>query len=234
MDNILEIKELTKKYKKNKSILTNLDLEIKKGKIVGLLGPNGSGKTTLIKSIVGLVKPDSGEILIDGHHPGIYTKSIVSYLPDLDYLPKWMKIKDAIEFFEDFYQDFDKGKSKRLLKLMKLEENQKIRECSKGMNEKLQLALVLSRNAQLYILDEPIAGVDPVAREKILDAIVEFYSEDSAMIITTQLVTDMERVFDDVIFIKEGNIILYQEAEQLRIEKNQSIDELYREVFAEC
>ncbi len=234
MDNIIEIKNLKKSYKNNKNVLANLDLEIKKGKIVGLLGPNGSGKTTLIKSIVGLLRPDSGEIRIGGQHPGVYTKSIVSYLPDLDYLPKWMKIKDAVEFFGDFYQDFDKGKSKKLLEFMRLAPNQKIRECSKGMNEKLQLALVLSRNAHLYILDEPIAGVDPVAREKILDAIVEFYNEESSMIITTQLVTDIERVFDDIIFIKEGKIILNQEAEQLRIEKNQSIDELYREVFAEC
>ena len=233
MDNILEINNLTKKYKKNKNVLTDINLEIKRGKIVGLLGPNGSGKTTLIKSIVGLLRPDSGEILIDGHKPGVYTKSIVSYLPDLDYLPKWMKVKDAVEFFQDFYKDFDKEKAANLLDFMKLEGDQKIRECSKGMNEKLQLALVLSRNAQLYILDEPIAGVDPVAREKILDAIVEFYNEDSAVIITTHLVTDIERIFDDIAFIKQGEITLYQEAESLRIEHNQSIDELYREVFAE-
>ena len=144
-----------------------------------------------------------------------------------------MKVKDAVEFFGDFYSNFDKDKSARLLDFMKLEPNQKIRECSKGMNEKLQLALVLSRNAQLYILDEPIAGVDPVAREKILDAIVEFYNEDSGIIITTHLVTDIERIFDDVAFIKEGQITLYKEAEELRIAHNQSIDELYREVFAE-
>lgn len=233
MDNILEVKNLTKKYKNHKNALTGINLEIKRGKIVGLLGPNGSGKTTLIKSIVGLLRPDSGEILIDGHKPGVYTKSIVSYLPDLNYLPRWMKVKDAVEFFGDFYEDFDKEKSVKLLDFMKLDPNQKIRECSKGMSEKLQLALVLSRNAQLYVLDEPIAGVDPVAREKILDAIVEFYNEDSAVIITTHLVTDIERIFDDIAFIKEGGIILYQEAEKLRIERNQSIDELYREVFAE-
>ena len=233
MEHILEIEKLIKRYKNNKNALNNINLKIKKGKIVGLLGPNGCGKTTLIKSIVGLLRPDSGEILIDGHHPGVYTKGIVSYLPDLDYLPRWMKVKDAVEFFGDFYKDFDKDKSIRLLNFMKLEPNQKIRECSKGMNEKLQLALVLSRNAQLYILDEPIAGVDPVSREKILDAIVEFYNEDSGVIITTHLVTDIERIFDDIAFMKDGEIILYEVAEQLRIEHNQSIDELYREMFAE-
>lgn len=231
--NILEVKNLTKKYKNNKNVLQGVNITIEKGKIVGLLGPNGSGKTTLIKSIVGLLRLDSGEVKIDGHSPGIYTKSIVAYLPDLDYLPKWMKIKDAVKFFSDFYMDFDIEKSKRLLAFMKLEEQQKVAECSKGMNEKLQLALVLSRNAKLYVLDEPIAGVDIIAREKILDAIVEFYDEDSTIIITTHLLTDIERIVDDVAFIKEGEIILYDSAEQLRMQHNQSIDQLYREVFAE-
>lgn len=234
MESILEVKKVSKKYKNNKNALQDINITIPPGKIVGLLGPNGSGKTTLIKSIVGLLRPDSGEIKITGHKPGVYTKSIVSYLPDLSYLPKWMKVKDAVDFFGDFYDDFDREKSRKLLEFMKLNINQKVGECSKGMNEKLQLALVLSRNSKLYILDEPIAGVDPVAREKILDAIVKFYNEDSTVIITTHLVTDIERIFDDVAFIKDGQIVLYEEAEQLRIKHNQSIDELYREVFAEC
>lgn len=233
MNNILEIKNLTKKYKNRKDALKNLSITVQTGKIVGLLGPNGSGKTTLIKSIVGLLRPDEGEIKIDGHLPGIHSKAVTAYLPDLDYLPKWMKVKDAVEFFQEFYDDFDIDKSERLLNFMKLNKNQKVSEYSKGMIEKLQLALVLSRNAKLYILDEPIAGVDPVSREKILDSIVEFYNEDSSMIITTHLVTDIERVFDDVAFIKDGEIILYSEAEELRLKHNQSIDQLYREVFAE-
>ncbi len=231
--NILEINNLTKAYRKNKLVLQDVNITIAKGKIVGLLGPNGSGKTTLIKSIVGLLRPDSGGIEIDGHNPGIYTKSIVSYLPDLDYLPKWMTVNDAVGFFQDFYNDFDLEKSNQLLEFMKLSKALKVSQCSKGMTEKLQLALVLSRNAKLYVLDEPIAGVDPVAREKILDAIVEFYNEDSAMIITTHLLTDIERVFDDVAFIKDGKIVIYDNAEQLRMQHNQSIDQLYREVFAE-
>lgn len=231
--NILEIRNLNKAYGRNRHVLKDTNITITKGKIVGLLGPNGSGKTTLIKSIAGLLRPDSGEIKIDGHSPGIYTKSIVSYLPDLDYLPKWMTVKNAVEFFQDFYHDFDLEKSNQLLDFMKLSKELKVSECSKGMNEKLQLALVLSRNAKLYVLDEPIAGIDPVAREKILDAIVEFYNEESSMIITTHLLTDIERIFDDVAFIKNGEIIIHDNAEQLRMEHNQSIDQLYREEFAE-
>ncbi len=231
--NILEINNLTKAYRNGKPVLQDASIAIPRGRIVGLLGPNGSGKTTLIKGIVGLLRPDSGEIKIDGQAPGIYTKSVVSYLPDLNYLPKWMRVKDAIEFFLDFYDDFDIEKSNRLLDFMKLGKGLKVSECSKGMAEKLQLALVLSRNAKLYVLDEPIAGVDPVAREKILDAIVEFYNEDSSMIITTHLLTDIERIFDDVAFIRDGKIVVYDNAEQLRMQNNQSIDQLYREVFAE-
>lgn len=231
--NILEVKNLTKTYKNNKNGLQDANIRVAKGKIVGLLGPNGSGKTTLIKSIVGLLRPNSGDIKIDGHSPGIYTKSIVSYLPNLDYLPKWMKVKDAVGFFKDFYSDFNLERSDQLLEFMKLSKEQRVSECSKGMSEKLQLALVLSRSAKLYVLDEPIAGVDPVAREKILDAIVKYYNEDSSMIITTHLLTDIERIFDDVAFIKDGKIILHDNAEQLRVQHNQSIDQLYREVFAE-
>lgn len=234
MENIVEVKNLVLKYKNDKNVLQDINLSVAKGKIVGLLGPNGSGKTTLIKSIVGLLRPDEGEIKIDGHAPGIYTKSIISYLPDLNYLPKWMRVKDAMAFFKDFYTDFDEEKSKELIEFMKLDMNQKINECSHGMNEKLQLALVLSRNAKLYVLDEPIASVDPVVREKILDAIVKFYSEDSSIIMTTHLITDIERIFDDVAFIKEGKIISYTGAEEMRLQHNQSVDQIYREVFAEC
>ncbi|WP_411679561.1 ABC transporter ATP-binding protein [Clostridium thailandense] len=230
MDTILKASRLEKGYL-NKKALDGIDLEIKKGKIVGLLGPNGSGKTTFLKIAAGLLRPTNGEILIDNHKPGVYTKSIVSYLPDKDYLFKWMKIKDAVDYFRDFYIDFDEKKAKELLKFMNLDINSKIPTLSKGMSEKLYLTLVLSRNAKLYILDEPLGGVDPTTREKILDAILNSYSEDSSIIITTHLVNDIERLFDDVAFISKGKIILTGNAEELRNEKAMSIDQLYREVF---
>lgn len=230
MNNILETKNLSKNYFSKKA-LNNVNIEIPKGKIIGLLGPNGSGKTTFIKIAVGLLNTYSGEILIDGQKPGVYTKSIVSYLPDRNHLYKWMKINDALEFFSDFYEDFDMDKANELLKFMKLKKNDKINTLSKGMIERLNLTLVLSRRAKLYILDEPIAGVDPVAREKILDAIINNYSEDSSMLITTHLVKDIERIFDDVSFISKGEIILSGNAEELRTQKGKSIDGLYREVF---
>jgi len=230
MDSVLKVSNLTKTYFK-KSALSGFDLEVNKGKIVGLLGPNGSGKTTLLKIAGGILKESSGEILIDGKAPGVYTKSIVSYLPDLNYLHKWMKINDAIEYFKDFYSDFDVDKAKDLLIFMGLEENLKVTSLSKGMLEKLNLTLVLSRKAKLYLLDEPLGGVDPTSREKIIDAILKNYSEDSSMIVTTHLVNDIERLFDEVAFISEGKIALSGNAEELRREKCMSIDELYREVF---
>lgn len=230
MDNILEAKDLSKSYFTKKA-LNNVNLEIQKGKVVGLLGPNGSGKTTFIKIAAGILRKSSGEILIDGKKPGVETKAVVSYLPDRNYLYKWMKIRDAVELFKDFYDDFDDKKCEELLKFMKLEEEAKVTSLSKGMMEKLNLTLVLSRKAKLYILDEPLAGVDPVAREQILDAIINNYSEDCSMIITTHLVKDIERVFDDVAFIKDGEIVLRGNAEDLRYEKGKSIDELFREVF---
>lgn len=230
MDYILTTKELSKSYF-TKRALNNLNFNAEKGKIIGLLGPNGSGKTTFIKIAVGILRQTSGEILIDGHKPGIYTKSVVSYLSDKNYLYKWMKIKDAVEFFKDFYTDFDEKKAYELLDFMELDKEAKVTSLSKGMMEKLNLTLVLSRKAKLYILDEPIAGVDPVAREKILDAIINNYNEDSSMIITTHLVRDIERIFDDVAFIREGEIVLSGNAEDLRMERGKSIDELFREVF---
>lgn len=230
MELLLEAKGLSKSYF-NKKALKNVDLTIEKGKVVGLLGPNGSGKTTFIKIVVGILRQSGGELLINGKKPSVETKAMVSYLPDRNFLYKWMKIKDAIEFFRDFYEDFDIDRCKELLKFMDLQEDLKVTSLSKGMMEKLNLTLVLSRRAKLYILDEPLAGVDPVAREKILDAIIQSYSEDSSMIITTHLVKDMERVFDDIAFIKEGEIVLSGNAEDMRSEKEKSIDELFREVF---
>jgi ABC-2 type transport system ATP-binding protein len=230
MDNILESKDICKSYL-NKKALRGVDLNIMPGKIVGLLGPNGSGKTTFLKIAAGILHPSKGEILIDGQKPGIYTKSIVSYLPDNEYLLKWMKVKDAVMYFKDFYSDFDEKKAREMLVFMKLDEKSPVKSLSKGMKEKLKLTLVLSRKAKLYILDEPLGGVDPTTREQILNAIVNNFSENSSMIITTHLVNDIERIFDDVAFISDGEIVLQGNAEELRMSKKKSIDELYREVF---
>ncbi|MBZ9608782.1 ABC transporter ATP-binding protein [Clostridium estertheticum] len=230
MNSILKSEKICKSYL-NKKALRGIDLDIMPGKIVGLLGPNGSGKTTFLKIAAGILHPSKGEILIDGQKPGVYTKSIVSYLPDNEYLLNWMKIKDAVKYFKDFYSDFNEKKSKEMLQFMKLDENSTVKSLSKGMKEKLKLTLVLSRSAKLYILDEPLGGVDPTTREQILNAIVNNFSENSSMIITTHLVNDIERIFDDVVFISDGEIVLKGNAEELRISKKKSIDELYREVF---
>lgn len=230
METMLKTINLTKQYSRNRG-LNELNMEIKTGRIVGLLGPNGSGKTTLLKIAAGILRQESGEIEIDGKKPGIYTKSIVSYLPDTNYLYKWMRIKDAVKFYSDMFKDFDREKCVELLKFMNLDEKDKVVSLSKGMLEKLNLSLTISRKAKLYILDEPLGGVDPTAREKIIDTILNNYREDSSMIVTTHLVNDIERLFDDVFFISEGKIVLEGNAEELRISKGKSIDELYREVF---
>lgn len=227
---ILKAADLSKSYYRKKA-LDGFNIEIPEGKIIGLLGPNGSGKTTFIKISAGILRSTSGEILIDGQKPGVYTKSVVSYLPDVNFLYKWMKIKDAVAFYSDMFNDFDGQKCSELLQFMDLNEGDKVNALSKGMMEKLNLSLTLSRKAKLYILDEPLGGVDPVAREKIIDAILDNYREDSSMIVTTHLVNDIERLFDDVAFIYKGKIILQGNAEELRIERGKSIDELYREVF---
>ncbi len=232
MSNIVEINNLTKKYA-NKTALDNVNLNIERGKVVGILGPNGSGKTTLIKILAGLLRQTSGEVLIDGNKVGVKTKSVVSYLPDRNFLYKWMRIEDACHMYKDFYTDFDEAKFNELLAFMNLNRSMKIDSLSKGMHEKLNLALVLSRNAKLYILDEPIAGVDPVARDQILDAIINNYNEDSSMIITTHLVRDMESMFDEVVFLKDGQIVLTGNAEALREEKAKQIEEIYKEIFGE-
>ena len=232
MKKIVEIKNLSKKYFNHK-VLDQINLNIEEGKVVGILGPNGSGKTTLIKILTGLLRQTSGEVLIDGKGVGVSTKSIVSYLPDRNFLYKWMRIEDACHFYKDFYSDFDQKKFEELLDFMKLEKSMKINTLSKGMHEKLNLSLVLSRNAKLYILDEPIAGVDPVARDQILDAIINNYNENSSMIITTHLVRDMENMFEDVVFLKNGQIVLTGNAESLREEKGKQIDAIYKDVFGE-
>lgn len=230
MENIIEIHGLTKKYR-NKLALDNLSLNIKKGGVIGILGPNGSGKTTLMKILTGLLRANKGNVLIDGEEPGVYTKSIVSYLPDRSFLYDWMSINDAIKFFDDFFEDFDEGKAIDLLEFMELKPSMKVKELSKGMHEKLNLSLILARNAKVYVIDEPIAGVDPVARDQILDAINKNYNKESTMIITTHLVRDMESLFDDVAFLRDGKIDLIGNAENLREERQMQIDDLYKEIF---
>ena len=230
MENIVEIKSLNKNYG-NKEVIKNMNLNIPKGKIVGLLGPNGSGKSTLIKLINGLLHANSGEILINGINPSMETKQIVSYLPERTYLNDWMKVKDLIEFFNDFYEDFDMDKANSMIDSLKIDVHEKLKTMSKGTKEKVQLILVMSRKASLYILDEPIGGVDPAARSYILKTILSSYCEDSTLLIATHLISEIENVCDDVIFISNGNIVLQGSTDEIREEKGKSIDALFREEF---
>lgn len=229
-NNLIETNNLSKSYGKT-AALKNVSLTLSSGKIIGLLGPNGSGKTTLIKIINGLLKDYSGTLQIDDHNVGAYTKGIVSYLPDTDYFSDWMKAKDALSIFDEMYADFNLEKAMTLMKRLDLSIDKRIKTMSKGQKEKFQLVLVMSREAKIYVLDEPIAGVDPAAREVILDIILNNYTEDSLVLLSTHLITDIEKIFDEVIFIKDGQVVLHENAETLRVEKGQSIDEIFREVF---
>lgn len=227
---LLECKNLSKSFD-NKKILKDINLIIPKGKIVGLLGKNGQGKTTLIKLINDLLTPTSGEILIEGKHPGVESKRIISYLPERTYLDKEMKVIDTLNYFNEFYDNFDIKKAKKLLKDLDLDINSKISKMSKGMQEKLQLILVMSRDADLYILDEPLGGVDPATRDYILDTILSNFKEGSSVIISTHLISDIERILDEVIFIDKGKIILTAPADELRKKEKSSIDEIFRRTF---
>lgn len=230
--NILECKNLTKSYKRNKPVLNNLNLELPAGKIIGLLGPNGCGKSTLIKLISGLLQPDSGEILVDGIPVSDKTNALISYLPERTYFNSWMKVEELIMYFEEFYADFNAEKAFKLLYDLKIDPSQKLKSLSKGTKEKVQLILVMSREAKLYLLDEPIAGVDPAARDYILSTIVSNYNPEASIIITTHLITDVEQVLDDFVFLSYGGQILNSgNAEQTRIESGKSLDQLFREVF---
>ena len=215
----------------NKQILNNINLIIPKGKIVGLLGKNGSGKTTLIKLINDLLTPTSGEVLINGEKPSIKSKKVISYLPERTYLDISMKVSQIITFFDEFYDNFDKEKAIKLLKDLDLDINSKVSKMSKGMQEKLQLILVMSREAELYILDEPLGGVDPATRDYILDTILSNFSEGASVIISTHLISDIERILDEVIFINKGKIVLTSSADELRKKENASIDEIFRRCF---
>ena len=227
---LLECIHIYKDYDK-KQVLKDINLKIPRGKIIGLLGKNGMGKTTLIKLINDLLTPTSGEVLVNGKNIGIESKRIISYLPERTYLDKSMTIKQTLEYFTDFYDNFDIEKAKRLIKDLDLEIDTKISKMSKGMQEKLQLILVMSRNAELYILDEPLGGVDPATRDYILDTILNNFNEDASVIISTHLISDIERILDEVIFIDKGKIILSSNADKLREKENGSIDEIFRRMF---
>ena len=227
---LLECKHLYKEFD-NKQILKDINLKIPRGKIIGLLGKNGTGKSTLIKLINDLLTPTSGEILINGEKPGVKSKEIISYLPERTYLDKEMTIKQVIKYFEEFYKNFDTPKAIKLLKDLNLDINKKISKMSKGMQEKLQLILVMSRNAELYVLDEPLGGVDPATRDYILDTILSNFCEGASVIISTHLISDIERILDEVIFIDKGEIILTSSADELRNKEKSSIDEIFRRYF---
>ena len=227
---ILKCTNLSKTYDFDNA-LNNVNLSIESGKIIGLLGPNGSGKTTFIKLLNGLLKPTEGEIFIDGQNPGVETKKIVAYLPDKNYLDNSKTVKAILQLFADFYDDFDLEKAQNMLKDLGIDITRRFKLLSKGMKEKVQLILVMCRRAKLYLLDEPIAGVDPAARDYILNTVIKNYNRDATVIISTHLIADVEKVLDEVIFISKGEILLYQDVKSIISEHNKTVDKYFREVF---
>lgn len=227
---LLEANNLSKSYGAFPA-LQNVNLTIDCGRIIGLLGPNGSGKTTLLKIINGLLVPSSGSITIGGEAPGVITKQHISYLPDTSYFPKWMKITDLFTYFNDFYADFDEAKAREMLRRLNINEKMKLKQMSKGTLEKVQLILTMSRNSNLYCLDEPIGGVDPATRDYILQTIINNYSENASVLISTHLISDVENVLDDVIFLQDGQVRLQSTVDEIREKEGQSVDSLFREVF---
>ena len=227
---MIQIQNLNKSYGK-KQVLKDVNLQTTSGKIVGLLGPNGSGNTTLIKILNGLLKDYQGNILIDGQPIGVHSKEVISYLPDEPYFENWITTSDALHLFKDLYQDFDLDQALSLMERMNIEKKIKIKELSKGMKEKFQLALVMSRKAKIYILDEPIGGVDPAARDFILDVILNNYNQDAVVLLSTHLIADIEKIFDEVIFLKDGEVLLHEDSEELRMKRQASIDSIFREEF---
>lgn len=230
MSAIIKAQGLKKSYGK-KVVLDEVTFEIEEGSIVGLLGPNGCGKTTLIKILTGLIKDHTGMVKIANEEPGAYTKSIVAFLPDKSYLPDWMKPTDAIQYFADFYSDFDKEKAQRMVVDFGLDPNQKLKTMSKGQQEKLNLILVMCRQAKLYILDEPLGGLDPAARSAILDLIMDNYAQNSTVLLSTHLINDVERIFDRVLMISGGKVIVNSHVNEIR-EKGQTVEEVFKEVFS--
>lgn len=230
MNETVKVEYLFKSYGK-KTVLDGISFDLKGGEIVGLLGPNGSGKTTLIKILTGLIKDHKGSVLIDGEAPGVHTKEIVAFLPDKSYLPDWMKPTDAIEYFADFYKDFDKEKATDMMQRFGVDMNQRLKTMSKGQQEKVNLILVICRSAKVYILDEPLGGLDPASRSAILDFILENYSKDATMLLSTHLVNDVERVFNRVLMINKGNLVVNMPIEEIR-ETGKSVEDIFKEVFA--
>ena len=227
---ILECSGLTKRYGA-KTALDGFSVKIEPGKIVGLLGPNGSGKTTLLKLANGLLTPNGGEVLINGEKPGIESKKITSYLPDRNYLPDWMNFDKLADFFEDFYSDFDRTRADDMISRLDLDRKMSIHQMSKGTKEKVQLIMTMSRRAKLYLLDEPIGGVDPATRDYILETIIRNYDSEASVVISTHLISDVEKILDDAIFINEGKMVLCSSVDEIREQHNKSVDEYFREVF---
>ncbi|WP_374124551.1 ABC transporter ATP-binding protein [Leptotrichia hongkongensis] len=227
---ILKCTNLSKTYDFDNA-LNNVNLSIETGKIIGLLGPNGSGKTTFIKLLNGLLKPTEGEIFIDGKNPGVETKKIVAYLPDKNYLDNSKTVKAILQLFADFYDDFDLERAQNMLKDLGIDITRRFKLLSKGTKEKVQLILVMCRRAKLYLLDEPIAGVDPAARDYILNTVIKNYNRGATVIISTHLIADVEKVLDEAIFIRKGEILLYQDVKSIINEHNKTVDEYFREVF---
>lgn len=231
MNPILECYGLTKSYNKMYNALHNLNLTLDRGQIIGLLGPNGSGKTTFIKLLNDVLIPTQGEIRINGMTPGVETKKIVSYLPERTYLDETMKVKEIIQYFSDFYDNFSAERAYQMLDDLQIDTNARLKTLSKGTKEKVQLILVMSRDADLYILDEPIGGVDPAARDYILSTILNNYNEKAAILISTHLIQDIENILDRVLFIKQGQLVLNATVDEIRTEQGKSVDALFREVF---
>lgn len=230
-DALVSITGLSKNYGRH-TALHPLDLTLPRGRIIGLLGPNGSGKSTLIKLLNGLLVPSSGQVLINGMPPGVETRKKISYLPERTYLTSGRKVSELLEYFRDFYEDFDENKALSMLEALRIDPNASMKSLSKGTKEKVQLVFVMSRNADLYILDEPIAGVDPAARDFILRTIIEGYHENSTLLLSTHLISDIENILDDVIFMREGRLLLHSSVEEIRCNCKKSVDSYFREVFA--
>lgn len=227
---LVECKNLTKAFG-GKRALDEVDLQIGRGKVIGLLGPNGSGKTTLIKILNGLIMPSCGQVLVDGSRPGPYTKSVISYLPDKTYFADWMKVKDIFDLFEDFYRDFNREKAEDMCAALGIDPKDRIKSMSKGTKEKVQLILVMSRESQLYLLDEPIAGVDPAARDYILSTIINNYNEEGTVVISTHLISDIERILDEVIFLRNGRVIRHEPVDDIKEKEGKSIDDVFKDTF---
>lgn len=231
MKDLIRCEGLTKRYGK-KVALWDFSVGIPAGRIIGLLGPNGSGKTTLIKSLSGILMLDAGKMEVAGKEIGVESKKVISYLPERPYFSSALKVKDTLNFFEDFYEDFQRKAAEEMLKTLQIDKNSKMGALSKGTREKVQLVLVMSRKAKVYLLDEPMGGVDPAARDFILKTILTNYNEDASVLISTHLISDVEKVLDDVIFIKQGKMVLHKSVDEIRMEEKKSVDALFREVFA--